>query len=523
MHWLSEVCASQGVHVGHIGTDDQAGDIFTKAFTDPLKWETLTKLVGMYGINVFRSHPGSSSSGKAKALCLHDFRTEPVGATSMSKYTTSGKTAFAKDSTWLGPEQSDADNAWRRSPHDWAIPASAGYKKAYEGCPVVPGPTNEAITTEQDADLDMMRNLTKIPILEENKAKLMFHVNQMLRNLAYNNSTPPVRRMIEATPLVTVSMQILITLLEMTGRVPSLSRAMRKALTDAHGKPEPLQDIKSYNTGYLKIDIVGDSSLIFHVAENTPGASMSGKKGLKPAGWEFSVEGIHRLVKDYISMHCMIDMTAQGGATAAQFMKSINELWARSPVEMGADKFLLRVAVLCWTCNDATSKNKGKAGKYKGLAVTPEMRLAAEELRKVLEKYPVAIITGPGAPMQWNMDDAWGTGAEELLALLKPRHFHTWRSNALWSAIERCTDGWHGACHPVNEQIMARHLARAVDFAVSSHYLMRAFLAAGEDGDDLGEPNLEARITEDELLKQMESWKVSSSTTWSRQKKLWLR
>ncbi len=109
--------------------------------------------------------------------------------------------------------------------------------------------------------------------------------------------------MIAATPLVTVSMQILITLLEMTGRAPSPSRAMRKAFTDAHGKPEPLQDSKSYNTGYLKIDIVGDSSWIFHVAENTPGASMSGKKRLKPSGWEFSVEGIHRLVKDYISMH----------------------------------------------------------------------------------------------------------------------------------------------------------------------------------------------------------------------------
>ena len=79
---------------------------------------------------------------------------------------------------------------------------------------------------------------------------------------------------------------------------------------------------------------------------------------LKPPGWEFSIEGIHRLVKDYISMHCMVDMTAQGGATAAQFMKSINELWARSPVDMGADKFLLRVAVLCWTCNDVAGKNQ---------------------------------------------------------------------------------------------------------------------------------------------------------------------
>ena len=63
-------------------------------------------------------------------------------------------------------------------------------------------------------------------------ATLIFHVNQMLRNLAYNNSTPSVRRMIEATPLVTVSMQLLATLLEMTGRVPSLSGAIRKALTD---------------------------------------------------------------------------------------------------------------------------------------------------------------------------------------------------------------------------------------------------------------------------------------------------
>ncbi len=77
--------------------------------------------------------------------------------------------------------------------------------------------------------------------MEQNKAKLMLHVNQMLRNMAYNNSTPSVRRMVEATPLVTVSMQMLITMLEMTGRVPSLSGAMRKALTGAHGKPEPLK------------------------------------------------------------------------------------------------------------------------------------------------------------------------------------------------------------------------------------------------------------------------------------------
>ena len=321
--------------------------------------------------------------------------------------------------------------------------------------------------------------------MEQNKAKLMFHVNQMLRNMTYNNSTPPVRRMVEATPLVTVSMQMLITMLEMTGRVPSLSGAMRKALTDAHGKPEPLQNIKSFDTGYLKIDIVGDSSLIFHLAHNTPGASSNGKQITKPKGWNFSVEGIHKLLKDYISMHCMVDMTAQGGATAAHFTKNLDELWERSPAGAGADKFMLRVAVICWTGNDVASKTQGKAGIYIGVAVTPAMRLAAEGFRRALEKYPVGIIVGPGMPKQWNCDDVWGQGAEELLGMLKPRHFHTWRSDTLWTALERCSDGWHASSHPVNEQVMARHLARAVDYAVSSHYLMRTFEAEGADGDEL--------------------------------------
>ena len=71
----------------------------------------------------------------------------------------------------------------------------------------------------------------------------------------------------------------------------------------------------------MKIDIVGDSTLIFHLAHNTPGASVCGKQITKPKGWNFSVEGIHKLVKDYISMHCMVDMTAQGGATAAHYKK----------------------------------------------------------------------------------------------------------------------------------------------------------------------------------------------------------
>ena len=48
----------------------------------------------------------------------------------------------------------------------------------------------------------------------------------------------------------------------------------------------------------------------------------------------------------------MLDVAAQGAATAKEFTTLIDELWTRSPVEMGADKFLTRVCKLSWTCND---------------------------------------------------------------------------------------------------------------------------------------------------------------------------
>ena len=54
---------------------------------------------------------------------------------------------------------------------------------------------------------------------------------------------------------------------------------------------------------------------------------------------------------------------------------------------------------------------------------------------------------------------------------------------------------------------MARHLARAIDYAVSSHYLMRTFEVKGADGDEFSEPNLEMRYSEVELLAKMELWK----------------
>ena len=102
---------------------------------------------------------------------------------------------------------------------------------------------------------------------------------------------------------------------------------------------------------------------------------------------------------------------------------------------MGADKFLLIVAVLSWTCNDVATWNTGKSGKFKAKQVTPEMRQAAEQLRRSLERYPVGIIIGPGLSTQWNLEEGWAIGSDELLDILKPARFHCWASNNLWSAM----------------------------------------------------------------------------------------
>ena len=177
--------------------------------------------------------------------------------------------------------------------------------------------------------------------------------------------------------------------------------------------------------------------MILHLAHNTPGAGVDGKHIIKPKGWDFTIEGIHKLVKNYISMHGMVDVTAQGGATAANFTKNIDDLWKRKPrpAGAGADKTVLRVALVSWLGNDVAGPSK-KNSVTRGVAVTDAMREAASRLRNALERYPVGIIIGPGMPKQWNCDELWGQGAEELLERMKPRHFHVWRSDNLWSSLE---------------------------------------------------------------------------------------
>ncbi len=56
----------------------------------------------------------------------------------------------------------------------------------------------------------------------------------------------------------------------------------------------------------------------------------------------------------------------------------------------------------------------------------------------------------------------------------------------------------------MNNQLVARHLARAIDYALSSHYLIRAFGSCGIDGDRLGVAEQDDQVDFATFAKQLE-------------------
>jgi len=131
----------------------------------------------------------------------------------------------------------------------------------------------------------------------------------------------------------------------------------------------------------------------------------------------------------------------------------------------------IRVAVVSWCCNDHSTFNKMKGGRYKCTEITDAMRVSARALRDRLDRYDAGIILGPGSADVWNIDNSWETGAKELLENLLPEHFQVWRSERTWRSVEKVADGWHMISHAKNTEMVAKHIARAVDYVVSCRYL----------------------------------------------------
>ena len=119
--------------------------------------------------------------------------------------------------------------------------------------------------------------------------------------------------------------------------------------------------------GAVKVDIIAASCMLFHPAESMPGATMVDGKLKKPPGWTHTAQGIHKLIKGFASMRCILDIAAIGAATCTELGSAVDELWIRNPMRMGADKPLTMVCVLMWTCNDVAIWFMGKAGKKKGV------------------------------------------------------------------------------------------------------------------------------------------------------------
>ncbi len=129
----------------------------------------------------------------------------------------------------------------------------------------------------------------------------------------------------------------------------------------------------------------------------------------------------------------------------------------------GPDELVSRFCLASWACNDCAIWKKQKGGKYRALEVTDEMRTAARDLNRKLSCYAAGMVVGPAAATTWNLDCSWDTGAAELLKLVKPAHFHHWKSSTFWAGIEKAPDGWHAAANPDTARLIAGHLARAAD------------------------------------------------------------
>ena len=145
----------------------------------------------------------------------------------------------------------------------------------------------------------------------------------------------------------------------------------------------------------IKVDVIGDSSLLAHVGATTSGVTMNKGKLVKPPNWSTSVADLHEGIKRFVGVNIALDMCVEGGTTCQGLARLADEVWSRALVETGPHK-VIRIAVVSWCCNDHSTFNKQTGGKHKCTAITAAMRAAAESLCDRLERYDAGIVIGPG-------------------------------------------------------------------------------------------------------------------------------
>ena len=242
---MSGVVSGESVDIGHITTNDQARDIFTKAFTDPMKWNSLCKLVSVYPQIIVRSHLNSAKALAIIALPFAFIEMAPKQRPMITKY----------ESTW-GSGEPDAD-PWRRSQEQWQRKSSA----------------------KADAEENStIRDSVTFSQLEENRARFSFYSHTLLRTVAYYSGTRDLRSLVASIPYeLNQTMMCTVSLLDCAKRAQGVMQGLEELKKD----PERFKTSGGPRWNGIKVDVIGDSSLLAHVGPSTPGATMKDGKLVK--------------------------------------------------------------------------------------------------------------------------------------------------------------------------------------------------------------------------------------------------
>ena len=145
-------------------------------------------------------------------------------------------------------------------------------------------------------------------------AEYSFHAHSVLRQLCYYQGTLDLRVTVGAMGTDPVGTSMAITsMLHLTKRSPGLLDALVREMMIAREGSEPLKNLAEQEWSNIKIDVIGDSSLITHLGASTPGAKVVGNKIEKPPGWEPSVAELHIGMKRMLGVSCSLDVAAEGG------------------------------------------------------------------------------------------------------------------------------------------------------------------------------------------------------------------
>ena len=153
-------------------------------------------------------------------------------------------------------------------------------------------------------------------IEQPKESKLCYFVLIAFSQLCYLTGSREMRSMAVQMPFeLHYTARALVSLMQITGRASSAAKALANQMhppEDAPGKPEPFTTYKNVSDWIAyKLDVVGDSGLMFHPSWDTPGVIRAADGTLKsPPGWTPSVADLFDLVKRYQTITGPCDMIA---------------------------------------------------------------------------------------------------------------------------------------------------------------------------------------------------------------------